>query len=141
MTVESVAVFNISGLSAAGATIGDLNGAGTIALGDKSLTVGTANSSAFSGGISGTDGSLIKQDSGPITLAGASTYPGGTRVNGGNLSVSADATPRDATGRLPPDGRPLPPTLAFAPTRAVALAPAAGPLPPHPPPPPSPPAP
>src|SRR3546814_17059336 len=64
MTVDSCAVFDISGLSAAGATIVDLNGAGTIALGDKSLTVGTANSSAFSGGISGTDGSLIKQDSG-----------------------------------------------------------------------------
>src|SRR3546814_18915727 len=82
MTVDSGSVFNISGLSAAGATIGDLNGAGTIALGDKSLTVGTANSSAFSGGISGTDGSLIKQDSGTLTLAGASTYTGGARVHG-----------------------------------------------------------
>src|SRR3546814_21171865 len=121
MTVESVAVFNISGLSAAGATIGDLNGAGTIALGDKSLTVGTANSSAFSGGISGTDGSLIKQDSGTLTLAGASTYTGGTRVHGGKLSVSADANLGDATGRLTLDGGTLQNTVAFAPTRDVVL--------------------
>src|SRR3546814_12160213 len=100
MTVDSGSVFNISGLSAAGATIGDLNGAGTIALGDKSLTVGTANSSAFSGGISGTDGSLIKQDSGTLTLAAASPYTGGPRVHGGKLSVSADAKRGAATGRL-----------------------------------------
>src|SRR3546814_17474601 len=100
MTVDSGSVFNISGLSAAGATIGDLNGAGTIALGDKSLTVGTANSSAFSGGISGTDGSLIKQDSGTLTLAGASTYTGGTRVPRGKLSVSAHANQGDATARI-----------------------------------------
>src|SRR3546814_15149865 len=97
MSVDSGAVFDISGLSAAGATIGDLNGAGTIALGDKSLTVGTANSSAFTGGISGTDGSLIKQASGTLTIAGASTYPGGTRVHGGKLPVPADAHVGDRT--------------------------------------------
>jgi fibronectin-binding autotransporter adhesin len=67
-------------------TLGSLSGAGNMALGAATLTIGGDNSSTtFSGVISGT-GSFAKSGTGTLTLSGANTYSGGTTVNAGTLS-------------------------------------------------------
>lgn len=86
MTMNAGTVFNIGGLVPAGTTIGDLNGAGAVALGNKSLTFGTANDGTFAGAFAGT-GSLIKQGSGTQMLSGNSAYTGGTTVSNGTLQI------------------------------------------------------
>ncbi len=68
-------------------SIGTLSGAGTIALGNATLSAGDADSSTFSGVIGGTGG-LTKAGSGTLTLAGANTYTGVTTVGAGTLAVT-----------------------------------------------------
>ncbi|WP_249779398.1 autotransporter outer membrane beta-barrel domain-containing protein [Bradyrhizobium sediminis] len=82
--------FDISFLTTTGTTVGSIEGTGTVALGDRALTVGSNNlSTTFAGviGASITGGSLIKQGTGTLTLSGANTYSGPTLVNGGTLAV------------------------------------------------------
>ena len=68
-------------------SIGSLSGAGSVALGIFTLTVGGDNAStSFSGAISG-DGSLAKTGSGTLTLSGNNGYSGTTRVDGGTLGL------------------------------------------------------
>jgi fibronectin-binding autotransporter adhesin len=68
--------------------VGGLSGGGTsggdVTLGSATLTVANATDTSYAGIISGT-GSLIKQGSGTLTLAGANSYSGGTTVSGGIL--------------------------------------------------------
>jgi autotransporter-associated beta strand protein len=98
---------NISGLLpsttdvsiASGATL-DLNGtaqqiasltgpAGSaVTLGNGQLTVNSPTTTQFSGQISGNGGSLVKNGSNTLTLAGANTYTGTTTVNAGSLRVT-----------------------------------------------------
>jgi uncharacterized repeat protein (TIGR03803 family)/autotransporter-associated beta strand protein len=85
--VQVNSTFDIS--QAGSQTIGDLSGSGTVALGSSGLTVGTANSTTFSGSITdggiggGTGGSLVKQGIGTLTLTAANAYSGGTIISGG----------------------------------------------------------
>ena len=73
---------------AASETIGSLTGAGTVALGANTLTVGGNDlSTSVLGNITGT-GSLVKTGTGTLTLGGANTYTGTTQVNGGVLAVT-----------------------------------------------------
>ena len=64
---------------------------GSISLGNNiALTInGSTSPAAFQGIIAG-PGSLIKTGQGTLTLGGQSTYNGGTTLNGGILSISAD---------------------------------------------------
>ncbi len=82
-------------MSAAGnQTVGDFSGvAGSeVQLGANALTVGGSASTNFGGTILGSDGSLIKQGSGTLTLSGHNSYSGGTILEQGTLEVqSADA--------------------------------------------------
>ncbi len=73
-------------------TIGDLSGVsgGLLVLGPTDLTVGTSDSTTFSGVISSTGGSLTMQGTGTLTLGGSNTYTGGTSINAGVISISAD---------------------------------------------------
>ncbi|MDR7333856.1 filamentous hemagglutinin N-terminal domain-containing protein [Roseateles asaccharophilus] len=80
---------------AAGATLallsdqplGALDGAGHVALGAHTLTLGTSGrSSRFDGVISGSGG-LVKQGSGTLGLGAANVYTGSTHVSGGTLSL------------------------------------------------------
>lgn len=82
--------FDISALSDTGATIGDLAGTGRVALGSRTLTLGTANSTTFGGVIAdgSSGGALIKQGSGSLELTGANTYTGGATINGGTLRLT-----------------------------------------------------
>ncbi|MFO1096899.1 MAG: autotransporter domain-containing protein [Xanthobacteraceae bacterium] len=69
-------------------TIGSLAGAGNVTLGAAALTTGGDNTSTtFSGGISGTGGSLVKEGSGTLTLTGANNYTGGTTISAGTLQL------------------------------------------------------
>src|SRR6185436_9721349 len=64
-------------------SFGSIGGAGTLLLGNATLTTGGDNSSTlFSGSISG--GSLVKVGTGALTLTGATSLNGIT-VNGGSL--------------------------------------------------------
>ena len=64
-------------------------GNGTVALGTATLTFGDSTpTQTFSGTVSGSGGSIIKQGAGTVTLSGANSYTGATTVNGGTLILS-----------------------------------------------------
>ncbi len=79
----------ISKLGAAGASIGSLEGAGSVMLGNKALTVGGLDTSTeISGVISDAGGSIVKVGTGTLTLSGVNTYTGGTSINGGTVNAA-----------------------------------------------------
>ena len=83
IAVDAGATFGLEGFSQ---TVGDLSGAGDLGLG--TLTVGTANSTTFSGSISDA-GKLIKQGSGTLTLSGSNAFRGGLLLNAGAVALTA----------------------------------------------------
>ncbi|NVO12426.1 MAG: autotransporter domain-containing protein [Rhodoplanes sp.] len=84
VSIGTGATFDISATTA-GATITTLAGSGTVALGDKILTLSNA-SSTFAGVLTGTGGLALA--AGVETLTGTSTYTGATTIDGGLLVVS-----------------------------------------------------
>ncbi len=96
-------VFDISATTG-GATIKDLTGVAgsTVALGTRTLTLGTGNSTSFDGAITGTGG-LVKQGNGTLTLNGANSYTGGTTLNAGILQLGTTDT-LATTGALTVNG-------------------------------------
>ena len=101
-------LFNIAGLAGAGTTIGDLSGSGSIALGAKSLTLGTANDSTSFAAISGNGGSLVKAGSGTFVFAGGATHTGGTTITAGTLQLGDGSLFGSIAGDILNNG-----TLAF----------------------------
>jgi outer membrane autotransporter protein len=79
----------INALGTSGTTAGSIEGAGTLRLGSKTLTVGYNDlSTTFSGRVQGNGGSLVKVGNGTLIVSGVSnTYTGTTTVNGGLLQV------------------------------------------------------
>ena len=92
-----------AGLTTSNASTGDvaitastgLTGSGGVALAnDRTLTVTQTGNTSYSGVISGTNASFVKNGVGDLTLAGASTYGGSTTVTNGILSLGgADRLP------------------------------------------------
>ena len=75
-------------------TVLNLQGAGAITLGTNAATVLTLHAGTYSGVISGA-GQLTKATTGTLTLAGASTYTGGTTISAGTLfanNITGSAT-------------------------------------------------
>ncbi len=104
VNVVAGATFDISS-TFAGAIIGDLIGASgsSVILGNQTLTFGTSDNTTFAGVISSAPlqiGSIIKEGSGTVILTGVNTYPGGTTINAGTLSVSMDSNLGGASGLL-----------------------------------------
>lgn len=87
------------------ATLGGLGGAGPLALtnassGAVALTVGNNNtSSTYSGSLDGS-GSLTKTGSGALSLAGNSSYAGGTTISAGTLQIGNGATTGSVIGNI-----------------------------------------
>ena len=92
VTIDAAGSFDIAAITAAGTRIGDLAGSGSVNLGGKSLTLGSANDTLFAGSIAGSGGALIKQGSGTLVLTGANSYSGGTRIDAGTLQVGDGGT-------------------------------------------------
>ncbi len=89
-----------------GVSIGSIEGEGQVLLGANRLTVGSNNlSTTFSGSIGNGEsgkvgGSLAKTGESTLTLAGASTYTGGTLVDRGTLIINNTAGSGTGTGRV-----------------------------------------
>ena len=116
----SGAVFDIT--AAGNQAIQALSGvAGTnVNLGNNGLTVNETGTSTFAGVIGDTGGgSLTMAGTGTLTLSGANTYAGGTTINAGEISVSADNN--TGTGNLTLGGGELLTTATFATTKTVTL--------------------
>ncbi|MCS3506239.1 autotransporter domain-containing protein [Achromobacter sp. JUb104] len=95
---------------------GDITlGAGGIYLDSNGFDVGT--STVLDG-----SGRLNKTGAGTLTLSGANTYTGGTSIQGGTLSVSADVSLGAAVGDLEMSGGTLATTASFDTSRNVSLA-------------------
>ena len=101
--------FDVSAVSVAGVAIGTLEGGGTVSLGSKRLTVWSNSArSSFSGllrdgGVAGgSGGSLSVRGGATLTLTGANSYSGGTRIgdgiNAGSGKLVAANTEGSATG-------------------------------------------
>ena len=86
-------------------------GGGTLQTDAELMAIGTL----------GGEGSLTKTGGGTLTLTGANTYQGGTRLNAGVLAVAADASLGDASGALRFNGGGLRTTGAFATARNIDL--------------------
>src|SRR5262249_38502566 len=84
---------DISGVTQGSATVGSVEGSGSVLLGGKQLTTGANNlSTTLSGAISGSGGSLGKQGTGPLTLAGKNTYTRTTTGSAGTLQIGNGGT-------------------------------------------------
>ena len=98
-------------------TIGDLNGAaGSITLGNGTLTESSGNTTSFGGTISG-PGNFTKQGSGTLILAGNNTYSGTTTIAAGTVRLGNNTTAGSVAGSIIDNG-----TLALDRSDNVTLA-------------------
>ncbi|MFN9746479.1 MAG: autotransporter-associated beta strand repeat-containing protein, partial [Betaproteobacteria bacterium] len=84
-------------------TFGALTGNGLVALGAATLSTGALGDALFGGTLAGAGGGLVKLGTGTVTLAGANTYTGTTRIAAGTLAVAgtlASATLQVDAGTL-----------------------------------------
>lgn len=102
--VEAGGLLDITQLVSRGTTIGSLEGAGVVALGRKTLTIGGDNlSTTFSGTIqdaglgNGAGGGIVKTGTGTLILSGTNTYTGRTRVQGGTLQIDGSLASANLT--------------------------------------------
>ncbi|CAA2110469.1 autotransporter outer membrane beta-barrel domain-containing protein [Variovorax paradoxus] len=91
LTLGAAAHVDVSGTKASGLTLGNVSGSGSISLGAKALTLGTADNIGYAGAIDGAGGSLVKQGVGELVLDGINSYTGTTSVNAGTLVVGGTA--------------------------------------------------
>jgi autotransporter-associated beta strand protein len=89
------------------------------------LTLQRSDDVIFSNIVSGA-GSLVKLAAGTATLTGANSYSGGTRIEGGVLSVTSDSSLGDAAGGLTFFGGTLRTPSAFQTARPVLVGDAGG---------------
>ncbi|HFZ8994842.1 TPA: autotransporter-associated beta strand repeat-containing protein [Citrobacter freundii] len=93
-----------------GGTSGSVTGDIDIASNESSLIFNHSDNRTSDNNISGT-GNVVKEGFAELVLTGTNTYAGGTEINGGTLSIDADARLGAATGPLTFNGG----TLKFLP--------------------------
>jgi autotransporter-associated beta strand protein len=71
-------------------TVGSLSGTSNINLNANTLTVAGADTTSYSGIISGS-GSLVRSGTGTLTLSGSNAYTGTTTISSGTLSIASDS--------------------------------------------------
>jgi fibronectin-binding autotransporter adhesin len=89
-------------------------------LNNANVTFNQLTAGTYAGAISG-GGSLAKIGAGTLTLTGNNTQTGGTTINGGAISVAADANLGGAAGTLAFGGGTLQTTGTFSMSRATTL--------------------
>ncbi len=92
--VAATGNFDISNTTA-GASIRTLSGAGSTALGARTLTI-TAGASTYDGAMNGTGGLTVS--GGTETLSGNHTYTGATTISGGTLALSGSGLIGQSSG-------------------------------------------
>ncbi|CAM4286055.1 Autotransporter domain-containing protein [Bordetella tumbae] len=100
-----------------GGTTGNITGG---VLNNSILVFNRSDNVAFGNAISGI-GEVVQEGSGTITLTGANTYHGGTRISSGAIAIDADGVLGDAAGAVMLDGGTLQLTsgIDLAATRAI----------------------
>ncbi|MBY4897138.1 autotransporter-associated beta strand repeat-containing protein [Cupriavidus sp. AU9028] len=98
-----------------------LSGAQAIVRVGDGTTDGAGYTATIASDLSGTS-ELAKTDLGTLVLEGTNTYTGGTRIDGGTVSIAADANLGDAAGGLTLNGGTLQTTADLSSGRAVTLA-------------------
>ena len=91
VTINNSAIFDISN-SSGNRTIGALSSSSAttlVALGSRTLTVGTTSSSTYAGGFTGT-GSIVKEGSGQWDLTGTTPFAGSIIANNGIISLDGN---------------------------------------------------
>ncbi|HEV7868378.1 MAG TPA: autotransporter-associated beta strand repeat-containing protein [Chthoniobacteraceae bacterium] len=95
VVTETGGVFDMSGLTSAGTTLGSIEGGGTFFLGSRALTVGSAGLNTEVMGVisdggqgGGSGATLTKVGASVLTLRGANTFTGTTTVSAGVLLVN-----------------------------------------------------
>jgi fibronectin-binding autotransporter adhesin len=111
--------FAVDGYSVGGGNLTLTGPTPTIRVGDGT-GAGAGYTATVSAPILGTGG-LIKTDLGTLVLSGTNTYTGGTTIDGGNLSVGADANLGNSTGSVTLDGGNLTVTGSFSSARTVDI--------------------
>jgi autotransporter-associated beta strand protein len=81
--------FDLNGVSD---TIGSLAGSGPVTLGGATLTLGGDNSASMNvSGVISENGSIVKEGTGTLLLAGANTFNGSLTINNGTVRISGAA--------------------------------------------------
>ncbi len=129
-TVNVDTAVSASGLSFNQGSVTLANAAGgSLTLTGPAVTVASGATATVSQVIAGTAG-LNKMGVGTLTLSGVNTYTGGTSVNGGILSISADSNLGDASGGINLGSGTLQTTASITTARTLdgsgSLAPATG---------------
>jgi autotransporter-associated beta strand protein len=88
-------VFDIAGLSGAGASITTLSGSGSVALGSKTLTLSNASGN-FAGSIGGSGGATLA--AGTQVLSGVNGYTGATTISAGTLALAGAGSIANSSG-------------------------------------------
>ena len=88
--IKSDGLFDLNGKKE---VINELTGAGQVALGSGTLSIGSDDGGGtYFGTISGSNGKLTKLGSGDVILEGTTSYTGKTTVSGGSLKMVNSAT-------------------------------------------------
>jgi autotransporter-associated beta strand protein len=122
LNVASSQPLTINNNGAPGVTTLTLSGALSAATAGTALNVNGVSNTTISGAIGVGFGTLTKTGPGVLTLSGTNAYTGGTVINGGTVSVAADANLGAAGGSITLNGGALQLTAnTFSSSRNITL--------------------